>query len=143
MARRALFGGLVIDEWGQAVEVAQVGDEAFYVVDDAGFRRHIPSEDVDRQVLSEMLKMVEGNEEAIAEQTAKMLGQDDLFTHAILINQIKQMGEQVDALLNVGIPEETRSYLGMMGFRVTINLHGDVIDVAQPGAISGEGEGGE
>ncbi|HNZ01457.1 MAG TPA: hypothetical protein PKV95_06520 [Anaerolineaceae bacterium] len=143
MASKALFGGLVIDEWEQPVEVTTVGGEAFYVVNDAGFRRHISSEEVDRQVLAEMLKMVDGNEEAIAEQTARLMGQDDLFTHAILINQIKQMGEQVDTLLEMGIPEETRSYLGMMGFRVVINLHGEVLDVRQPGAISDEGDGGE
>ncbi len=41
MASKALFGGLVIDEWEQPVEVTTVGGEAFYVVNDAGFRRHI------------------------------------------------------------------------------------------------------
>ena len=94
MASKALFGGLVIDEWEQPVEVTTVGGEAFYVVNDAGFRRHISSEEVDRQVLTEMLKMVDGNEEAIAEQTARLMGQDDLFTHAILITRSSKWGNK-------------------------------------------------
>src|SRR5512145_2412420 len=100
MPRRALFEGLVIDENDQVVQVAYVGDEPCYVVDDNGFRRHIPSEQVDRQVLDEMRKMVEGNEGLLAEQAAKMLGQEDIFTRAMLESQIKQMDKQFEALFN-------------------------------------------
>jgi hypothetical protein len=31
-----------------------------------------------------------------------------------------------------GIPIEGRSYLGMTGFKVIINLHGEVLEVRQP-----------
>jgi hypothetical protein len=31
-----------------------------------------------------------------------------------------------------------RAYLGMMGFKVVINYHGDVIRVEQPGSASGD-----
>jgi len=48
MASHPLFSGLVIDEFDRALEVAFVGGEAFYVVDDDGFRRHVESEHVDR-----------------------------------------------------------------------------------------------
>ena len=51
MAQKPLFEGLVFDEFDKPVEVTYIGDESFYVVDDAGFLRHIPSEEVDRQVL--------------------------------------------------------------------------------------------
>jgi hypothetical protein len=44
--------------------------------------------------------------------------------------------------LNTGIPEEGRAYMGMMGFRVVINVHGEVIEVNQPGMAGGE-EGDE
>ena len=54
MPRQALFSGLIADEAARPVDVAYVGDEPCYVVDDAGFRRHIPSEQVDRQVLERM-----------------------------------------------------------------------------------------
>jgi hypothetical protein len=134
MPRQPLFAGLVVDEGDQPVSVAYVGGEPFYVVDDAGFKRHIPSEQVDRQVLEGMREMIEGHEDAISEQTAKMLGQEDIFSKALIENQLKQIDKQFDALLETGIPEEGRAYMGMIGFRVRINVHGDVIEVVQPGA---------
>jgi hypothetical protein len=135
MPRQPLFAGLVIDEADRPVGTALVGDEPTYVVDDAGFLRHIPSEQVDRQVLENMIKMVEGNESLISEQAAKMLGQDDIFSKALIENQLKQLDKQVDLLLNTGLPEESRAYMGMMGFRIRINIHGDILEINQPGAI--------
>jgi hypothetical protein len=140
MTKKALFKGLVIDESDRPVQVTTVGEESFYVVDDAGFLRHIPSEQVDRQVLEFLKEQVEGNEEAITEQTAKMLGQDDLFTRAIMLNQLKNMGGQFDNLLETGIPEDALSYLGMLGFRVVINVHGEVLRVDQPSAPEQDGD---
>jgi hypothetical protein len=142
MARKALFEGLVVDEYDRPVGLAYVGDEPCYVVDDDGFRRHISSEQVDRQVLESMHEMIEGHEDIISEQAAKMLGQDDIFSVAMLASQLKQIEEQFEALLETGIPEEGRAYMGMMGFRVRINLHGEVLAVEQPGMTdTGEGEG--
>jgi len=141
MARNALFAGLIIDEYDRPVEVAIVGGETFYVVDDDGFHRHISSEEVDRQILQRMTDQIEGNEEAISEQTAKMIGQDDIFTRAMLLQQLKNIDQQLDAVFDTGIPEESRAYMGMLGFRVRINLHGEVIEVNQPGAIDDSGEG--
>ncbi len=137
---KALFEGLVVDEDGNLATVAYVGEEPCYVVNDAGFHRHIPSEQVDRQVLKLLGEQIEGNEEAISEQTAKMLGQEDIFTRAMLLNQIKQMDKQFDALLETGIPEDARAYMGMMGFKIVIDLHGEIIRVDQPSAPSGEDE---
>lgn len=139
MALKALFEGLVVDEFDRPVELVYVGDEPCYVVDDDGFRRHIPSEKVDRQVLDAMHEMIEGHEDILSEQAAKMLGQDDIFSVAMLATQLKQIEEQFETLLNTGIPEEARAYMGMMGFRVRINLHGEVLEVDQPGiAESGD-----
>jgi hypothetical protein len=132
---KALFDGLVIDENDQAVSVNYVGDEPCYVVDDAGFLRHIPSQEVDRQVLQILFEMIQGSEGLLSEQAAKMLGQEDIFTKAMIENQLKQMDKQFDTILNTGIPEEGRAYMGMMGFRVRINVHGEVLDVDQPGMI--------
>jgi hypothetical protein len=140
MPRHALFAGLIIDENEAPVEVAYVGEEPCYVVDDQGFRRHIPSEQVDRQVLDAMMKSIEGNEGIISEQAAKMLGQEDIFTKALIENQLKQIDKQFDTLLNTGIPEEGRAYMGMMGFQIKINVHGEIIEVKQPGMIDPDQE---
>lgn len=134
MPRKALFSGLVVDENDQQVETAYVGEEPTYVVDDAGFKRHIPAEQVDRQVLEMMRGQIQGNEDLISEQTAKMLGQDDIFTRAMIENQLKQIEQQFNALMETGIPEEGRAYMGMMGFKVVINYHGDVVQLIQPSA---------
>ncbi|MBK5108520.1 MAG: hypothetical protein JJE12_10320, partial [Anaerolineales bacterium] len=133
MAQKPLFEGLVFDEFDKPVEVAYVGDEPFYVVDDAGFLRHIPSEDVDRQVLESMRELIDGHEDLLSEQTAKMLGQEDIFTRAMIESQLKNIDQQFDTLFSSGIPEEGRAYMGMMGFRITIDVHGEVIKIDQPG----------
>lgn len=138
--RKALFEGLVVDENDNLATVAYVGEEPCYVVNDAGFLRHISSEQVDRQVLQMLGDQIEGHEEEISQQTAKMLGQEDIFTRAMLLNQIKQMDKQFDALLQTGIPEDARAYLGMMGFKVVIDMHGEILRVDQPTASSGDGE---
>jgi len=140
MAVQPLFAGLIFDEYDQSVEVAFVGNDPCYVVDDAGFRRHIPTEQVDRQVLDQMRELIEGHEGIISEQAAKMLGQEDIFSRALIETQLKNLDNQFDTLLETGIPEEGRAYMGMMGFRITINVHGEVIDVNQPGMIDPESE---
>lgn len=128
-----------MDEAGNAVSTGYVGGEPVYVVNDAGFLRHIPSEQVDRQVLRMMADQIKGHEDLLSEQTAKMLGQEeDIFTMAAIENQIKNIDRQLDQMLETGIPEEGRAYMGMMGFKVVINLHGEVINVQQPSGIEGD-----
>ena len=138
MARQPLFAGLVLDEFGKPAETALVGDEPCYVVDDAGFRRHIPAEQVDKQVLGQIAQLMKGSEDLISEQTAKMLGQEDVFTKAAIEQQLKNIDKQFDQLMQAGIPEDMRAYLGMMGFKVVINMHGEVLSVDQPGSASGD-----
>ncbi len=138
MSKQALFAGLVVDENDRVADTVLVGGEAFYVVDDAGFKRHIPAEQVDRQVLAQMQEMMKGSEGLISEQTAKMLGQDDIFTKAMIEQQLKNMDKQFDALMNQGIPEEGRAYLGMLGLKIVINYHGEVVRLEQPHAPDGE-----
>ncbi len=140
MPRQPLFAGLVIDEYGRAAETAYVGDEPCYVVDDAGFRRHIPSAQVDRQVLAQMAEMMKGNEGLLSAQAAKMIGQEDIFTKAMLEQQLKNVDKQFDALMEAGLPENARMYLGMLGFKIIINMHGEVIKMDQPAASGDDDE---
>ena len=135
MSKAPLFAGLVIDEFDRAVETALVGNEHCYVVDDDGFRRHIPAEDIDRQVLAKMGDLIEGHEDILGEQTAKMLGQDDIFSRAMIQQQLENIEEQFEKIMESGIPEEGRSYMGMMGFKITINVNGEVIRLDQPSGL--------
>jgi len=138
MARQPLFAGLVLDEFGNPAETTVVGDEPCYVVNDAGFKRHIPAEQVDKQVLGQIADLMKGSEDLISEQTAKMLGQEDVFTKAAIEQQLKNIDKQFDQLMQMGIPEDMRVYLGMMGFKVIINMHGEVLSVNQPGTAPGD-----
>lgn len=140
MANKAVFEGLVIDDRGEPVDVTYVGGEPCYVVDDQGFKRHIPSEEVDIQVLQIMQEAVAGQEEVISEQAAKMLGQEDIFSIAALANQLRQMESRFEDILEVGIPEDGRAYLGMLGFQIVIDVHGEVLEVRQPGMIDPDSE---
>ena len=140
MSKQAVFNGLVFDENDRPAEVVYVGDEPCYVVEDAGFRRHIPSEDVDRQVIQAMAESIEGHEDLLSEQTAKLIGSEDPFSIAAIQQQLKNLDRQLESLIQTGLPEDMRAYLGMMGFRIKIDLHGQVLDVNQPGGIVDEGD---
>lgn len=139
MPKQPLFAGLVIDETGKPAQTAYVGDEPCYVLDDAGFRRHVSSEQIDRQVLQLLQDLMKGNEDLISEKTAEMIGQEDLFTVAAIEQQLKNIDKQFDLLLQQGIPEDARIYLGMTGFKVVVNYRGEVLRVEQPRSTD-EGE---
>ena len=130
MSSQALFEGLVYDEEENLLSITQIGDDAFYIVDDDGFMRHINAEEVDRQVLGFFLKQLEDNKEIAVEQALSMLGKDDLFTKAAVDAQLRNV--DMEQIIAQGIPRQARDMLGMLGFRITINLHGEVTGINQP-----------
>ena len=112
-------------------------------MNDNGFLRHIPSEQVDRKVLEMMRQQISGNEDMLSQQAAKMLGMDDIFSKAMLENQLKNIDKQFDAILEAGIPEESRAFMGMSGFKIVINVHGEIVRLDQPAATDEGGDSGE
>jgi hypothetical protein len=140
MSTHALFEGLVRDTNERPVDVAHVGGTANYVVEDGGFKFHVDAEGVDRQVLAQLREQILANRDAVTEGTLKMLGQDDLFTKAMVDASLNNMDANFDRLIEQGLPESARQYLGMLGFRVIINYHGDLVRFDQPGSVSEEDE---
>ncbi len=132
MGSKAVFAGLVFDEQGRALDVATVGGEAQYVIDDDGFLRHIDSALIDRQVLEVISEQINANKDVVEEGMMKMLGSDDLFTKAAIDVSIKN----IDQVLERGIPDDARMWLGMMGFRIVVNVHGEVIKFDVPGTAT-------
>ena len=130
MARQALFAGLVYDEREIPVETSYVGSEAHYVVDDGGFHRHIDAEKIDRQVLSAFIEQLQENKDLATEQALKFLGRDDLFTKAAIDASMRNI--DMDQIMEQGLPEQARNMMGMLGFRIIINHHGEVIRLDQP-----------
>ena len=130
MARQVLFTGLVYDEHEVLVETVYIGSDAYYVVDDNGFHRHIDAEEVDRQVLGLFLEQLEDNKDLAVEQALKMMGRDDLFTKAAIDASMRNI--DMDQLIAQGIPEQARNMMGMLGFRIIINHHGELVRLDQP-----------
>lgn len=140
VVKKAIFEGLVFDPDERPLQVEYIGGEAFYVLDDDGFLRYIPAGDVDRQVWEAMTAQIVGNEDILSEQAAKMLGQEDIFTVAVIRNQLENKEKQFEALQLAGFPEDTRTYLGMIGFKIIVDHHGEVVDIQQPGIVDQGGE---
>lgn len=137
MASTAMFAGLVVDENGRPAEVDAVGSAACYVIYDDDFRRYIDAAHVDRQVLRFMREQMDDNRQLAVGAMLDMMGKDDLFTKIAVESTIDHMEDAVGQ----PIPEDARQWLGMLGFRIVIDFHGEVIDVQLPAAAGGEEEG--
>ena len=136
--RKPLFGGLVFDEYDRVLETGNIADEAVYIINDAGFKRHVPAEKIDGLVVAEIKKSITGQENFLSEQAAKMMGTNDLFSKALIENQLKNIEKQFGQLIETGIPDDMRAYLGMSGFKVTVDYHGDILEIHSGGKPSTE-----
>ena len=125
---KALFETLVYSEDGKPVDVAYLGGEAHYVIPDGDFKRHVEAESVDRQVMNWLQQQILSNKDMVTEGVMSMLGKDDLFTKAMIDSSI----QNVDAMIEQGIPDDARMWLGMMGFKIIVDVHGDVVKVDAP-----------
>ena len=138
--KRAIFEGLVYDTEGRQLPVVYVGAEPTYVIDDYGFERHVPAEEVDLQVWQKMSAGIEGNEEMLSEQAAKLMGQEDIFSVAVIRSQLENRDKQFGELQQNGFPHDARMYMSMIGFRIVVNHRGEVQEVTQPTITSEDDE---
>jgi hypothetical protein len=129
----ALFGGLVFNEAGEPAEVTRVGGSAQYVILDDGFRRHVEANEVDLQVLRYMREQMEPFRDEAVQEMMRMIGRDDLFTKVMIDSSIDNIEQALDQTL----PEEVRVWLGMMGFRVVVDYHGEVVQIDMPSQAAG------
>ena len=130
MAQQAMFKGLVYDEYDNPVATTVIGGDAQYVVDDEGFRRHIDADLIDRQVVAFFLEQLQQNRDLAVQQALKMLGSDDLLTKAAVDASLRNIN--MDQVMAQGVPAQARDMLGMLGFRIVINVHGDIVRLDQP-----------
>ena len=131
VGRRALFADLVFNEEGQAVKVASIGGIPHYAVPDGDFMRHVEADYVDRQIVGLIQERILAMRDAVTEGMIHFLGQEDLFTRASIEHAIENM----DRILEPGAVDvdELRTALWMTGFRVTVDVHGDVVHLDIPG----------
>jgi hypothetical protein len=130
--KEPLFLGLVFSEDGKPLLSTRVGEDPFYVLNDAGFLRHIPARPVDESILRWLWEQIRGHEQELAEQAARMTGQEDVFSRAVLKNSLVHPEAYVEEIFRQGLPESTRLWMGMMGFRAIVNVHGELMRVEQP-----------
>ncbi len=128
MANAAMFEGLVVDPQGRRLEVGWVGADACYIIDDAGFRRHIDAAIVDRQVLAFLQEQVEAQKDVAVRGILQMMGKDDVFSKTAVEYSIRHLDEN----LGQPLPPQARDVLGMMGFRIEIDEHGDLLTIRMP-----------
>ena len=133
--KQALFEGLVFNDEGEPAAVDRVGGEPFYVVLDADFRRYVEAGVIDHQVLEWLREQILENQELVTQGTLSFLGQDDLFTKAMIDASIQDLDKRMEELVQHGLPEEMRAWLGMLGFRVIVDVHGDVIELDAPSLV--------
>jgi hypothetical protein len=128
----AFFARLIETEDGAPVDVAVVGGTSFYVIDDQGFRRHVEAATVDRHVLGLFREQLDANRDEASAAMLKLMGQDDLFTKAMVDATLRNI--DLDQVAAQQLPDDARRWLGMLGFRVVIDLHGEVVRVDMPAA---------
>jgi len=126
-----LFADLIFGEDGQPVGIGQIGEVAHYVVLDAGFRRHVAAEHVDRQIVNLLKQRFAAVQDMIADGVVQMLGQEDLFTRG----SIKHAIEHMDEIFESGRVDvdQLRTTLWMLKFRAIVDVHGDVVRLDVPG----------
>jgi hypothetical protein len=133
----AIFTDLVYDEAGQPVETTYIGAEPHYVIMDGDFKRHVAAEVIDRQVIDWLKNQVSANKELVSENIMGMLGKDDLFTKAMIDSSISRM----DEMMSQQLPPDARMMLGMMGFKIIVNVHGELVDLSMPAQeLPGDGD---
>ena len=140
MASHAFFSGIIFDENDNLIETVTVGNETFYVVDDDGFKRHIDSREVDEKIIRYFTDQISGNEEYLANAAATMTGKTDLFSMAMMKNQLKNIDKEIENMFNYAPPPGLSEYLGMSGFKVTIDFHGNIVNLNMPSSPDDSGD---
>jgi len=125
---QALFGGLISNEAGEPVEVTIIGDEAFYVIPDEGFYRHVEAATVDDAVLAQIKEQIDSAQDQIIDGVLDFIGQDDLFTKASVDLALQNFEEGFRS----ADPDQWKPWLGALGLRVVVNVHGEVVQIDYP-----------
>ena len=130
LSRRAMFEGLVYNEGGERAEVVYVGGAAHYAIPDQGFLRHVEAHLIDDVVISQMTEQITSMGDEVVLGILEMLGKDDLFTKAAIEASIRNL----DQSIRQTDPDQWAPMLQLLGFRVVVDLRGEVLEVIYPQA---------
>ena len=68
------------------------------------------------------------DKETVIRSMLQMMGKDDIFTKTALEYQIAHMDENVDQM----IPPQGRELLRSLGFKIIIDVQGNLVDIETP-----------
>jgi hypothetical protein len=125
---QALFEGLVYNESGEAAQVVRIGGVAHYAVPDGGFLCHVEASAVDNEVLASIKSQITGNQDLVIRGVLEMMGKDDLFSKAAVEASIQNMEQNI----RQSDPSQWLPWLRFMGFRVVVNVHGEIVELIYP-----------
>ncbi|MHB9034516.1 MAG: hypothetical protein ACYC6L_15900 [Anaerolineae bacterium] len=143
--QKALFEGLVYNEAGEAAQAVYIGGIAHYAIPDDGFLRHVEASIIDNAVLASIKEQITANQDLVIRGVLQMMGKDDLFSKAAIEASIRNMEQNI----RQSNPDQWLPWLRFMGFRVVVNVHGEVVELIYPTQAEGnengndEGEGDE
>lgn len=126
--RQALFAGLVYNEKGEPAELRYIGGAAHYAIPDDGFMRHVEALTVDSAVLAMIKEQITSMQDEVVRGMMAMIGKDDIFTKAAIDASIRNLENNVrQSDSNQWLP-----WLRLLGFRVVVNVHGQVVRLIYP-----------
>jgi len=126
--RQALFPGLVYNEQGEPAEVVWIGGVAHYAIPDAGFLRHVEAHKVDSTVIAHLKEQITAMQDEVVRGMLQMLGKDDIFTKAALDASIQDLEQNIRR----SKPDQWVPWLRLFGFRVVVDVHGEVVEIIYP-----------
>ena len=125
---QALFRGVVYNERGESADVVYIGGVAHYAIPDDGFLRHVEAYKIDNTVIDHLQSQVSSMKDQVVQSMLQLLGKKDIFTKAALDASVRNLGQQI----RESNPEQWLPWLRLFGFRVVVDVHGDVIDIIYP-----------
>jgi hypothetical protein len=134
--RRAYFPGLVYNQQGRLAEVVFIGGVAHYAIPDDGFLRHVECWAVDQVVIASLREQVTSVQDELVRAMLQMLGKDDLFTKAALDASIRNMEKSILQ----SDPDQWAPWLKLYGFRIVVDVHGEVVEIMYPQQASEDDE---
>lgn len=133
--RQALFPGLVYNEQGEPAEVVYIGGVAHYAIPDMGFLRHVEAYRIDNAVIAALKEQVTSMQDEVVRGMLQVLGTDDLFTKAAIDASIRNLDKNIrQSSTSQWVP-----WLKLFGFRVVVNVHGEIVEIIYPEAPPEQG----
>ena len=126
--RQALFPELVFNEEGESAAVVYIGSAAHYAIPDAGFLRHVEAHKVDIAVIAQLKEHITSMQDEVVRAMLQVLGKDDIFTKAAIDASIRNLEQSI----RQSDTSRWAPWLRLLGFRIIVNVHGEVVEVVYP-----------